>query len=47
MRNISYEKVIGIVGIILVYLIFIYLTYFPLESFIFYDTTTNSYGINN
>ncbi len=45
-RNIKHQNIIGIIGIILVYIIFGYLTYKPLENYIFFDTTENKYGIN-
>lgn len=33
--------------IILAYFVFIYLTYYPPKYYIFYDTLTENYGINN
>ena len=45
-KEIKGEKIIGTIGIIIVYIIFTVLTYFPIENYIFYDVTTNSYGIN-
>ena len=45
-KEIKGEKIIGTIGIIIVYIIFTALTYFPIENYIFYDVTTNSYGIN-
>lgn len=45
-KQIKYQNIIGIVGIILVYIIFGYLTYKPIENYIFYDTVKGKYGIN-
>ena len=45
-RSIKHQNIIGIIGSILVYIIFGYLTYKPLENYIFFDTTENKYGIN-
>ena len=45
-RKIKYQNIIGIIGIILVYIIFGYLTYRPLENYVFFDTVENKYGIN-
>lgn len=45
-QNIKYQKMIGIIGIILVYIIFGYLTYRPIQNYIFYDNVENKYGIN-
>ena len=45
-KEIKYQNIIGIVGIILVYIIFGYLTYKPIENYIFYDTVKGKYGIN-
>ena len=45
-KQIKYQNIIGIVGIILVYIIFGYLTYKPIENYIFYDTVKDKYGIN-
>ena len=45
-KEIKYQNIIGIIGIILVYIIFGYLTYKPIENYIFYDTVKDKYGIN-
>ena len=45
-KEIKYQNIIGIIGIILVYTIFGYLTYKPIENYIFYDTVKDKYGIN-
>ena len=34
-KEIDFQKIIGIVGLIIVFLVFIYLTYCPLDSYIF------------
>jgi len=36
-EEIPRQKIIGIIGIILVYIIFAYLTYFPLDNYLFWD----------
>ena len=45
-KEIKYQNLIGIIGIILVYIIFGYLTYNPIENYLFYDTVKDKYGIN-
>ncbi len=45
-NEIKYEKTISIIGIILVYIIMIILTYKPLKYDLFYDRTEQKYGIN-
>lgn len=45
-KEIKYQNLIGIIGIILVYIIFGYLTYKPIENYIFFDTIKDKYGIN-
>ena len=45
-HNIKFQNIIGIIGIIIVYIIFGYLTYHPIENYIFYDNANNKYGIN-
>ena len=45
-KEIKYQNIIGIIGIILVYIIFGYLTYKPIENYIFYDIVKDKYGIN-
>ena len=44
-KEIKYQNIIGIIGIILIYIIFGYLTYKPIENYIFYDTVKDKYGI--
>ena len=44
-NNIKILNTIAIPIIILIYIIFIYLTYYPPHNYIFIDTTTNTYGI--
>lgn len=44
--NIKYQNIIGIVGIILVYILFGYLTYKPIENYLFFDKQDSKYGIN-
>jgi len=45
-KEIKYQSIIGVIGIILVYIIFGYLTYKPIENYIFFDTKDSKYGIN-
>lgn len=45
-HNIKYQNIIGIIGIIVVYIIFGYLTYKPIENYIFFDKKASKYGIN-
>lgn len=45
-EHIKYINEISIFLIILMYIIFGYLTYNPLFNFLFLDTSTNQYGIN-
>lgn len=44
-RVIKYSKTIGTLLIILTYFVFYYLTYYPVHSYIFYDTKNKIYGI--
>lgn len=44
-KEIKYEKIIGLGMIVLIYIIFGYLTYNPIEIDLFYDTQKNIYGI--
>ena len=37
---------LSIISIIIIYIIFGYLTYHPIKNYIFYDFSTNKYGIN-
>ena len=46
LNEIKYEKIISIIGIILVYIIMTVLTYKPLKYDLFYDRTEQKYGIN-
>ena len=41
-----HKEIISIIGIILVYILFGILTYFPPENYLFFDTLENKYGIN-
>ncbi len=41
-----HKEIISIIGIILVYILFGILTYFPPENYLFLDTVENKYGIN-
>lgn len=45
MKEIKYSKLIGIILIILSYIIFLYFTYYPLDNYLFLDTTNNSFGV--
>lgn len=45
-KEIKYQNIIGIIGIILIYIIFGYLTYKPIENYLFYDTVKDKYGVN-
>ena len=45
-KEIKYQNIIGIVGIIIAYIIFGYLTYNPIENYIFFDISNSKYGIN-
>jgi len=45
-KEIKYQSIIGIIGIILTYIIFGYLTYNPLYNYVFFDIKDNKYGIN-
>lgn len=45
-KNIKYQNIIGFIGIIIVYIVFGYLTYNPPLNYVFYDTLNNKYGIN-
>ena len=44
-KEISYSNIVGIGIILLMYIVFGYLTYYPLESDLFYDMNKNIYGI--
>ena len=43
--KIPFQKAIAIIIITLTFLIFWYLTYFPIKNKLFIDTTKNQYGI--
>ena len=45
--NFKLLNMISVYLIIVMYFIFTYLTYFPPETYLFYDTTENQYGIIN
>lgn len=45
-ENFKYQKIIGIIGIITVYILFGYLTYNPVENYLFFDKEASKYGIN-
>ena len=45
-ESIKYQGIIGIIGIILVYIIFGYLTYKPIENYLFFDQEESKYGLN-
>ncbi len=45
-NNIKYQNIIGIIGIIVVYIIFGYLTYKPINNKIFFDESNSKYGID-
>lgn len=45
-ENFKYQKIIGIIGIIAVYILFGYLTYNPVENYLFFDKEASKYGIN-
>ena len=44
-KEIRYSNILGLGIILVMYVIFGYLTYYPLESDLFYDTSKNIYGI--
>lgn len=44
-KEIKYSKMIGTLLIIFTYFIFYYLTYYPVHSYLFYDTKDKVYGI--
>lgn len=44
--NIKHQSIIGIIGIIVMYIVFGYLTYKPIQNYIFYDTKNEKYGID-
>ncbi len=45
-KEIKYQNIIGIIGIIITYIIFGYLTYNPIENYVFFDMANSKYGIN-
>ena len=44
-KEINNGKLIGFIGIILMYFLFSYYTYNPTYNFLFYDILKNGYGI--
>ena len=46
-KNHIMNDYIGTIGIILIYIIFGILTYYPIKNELFIDKTNNKYGINN
>ena len=44
-HKIAFSNIIAILGIIIVYTIFGYLTYFPIQGELFIDPIKNQYGI--
>ena len=44
-RKIKYSNIIGTLLIVFIYFIFYYITYYPVHSYIFYDTKDKVYGI--
>ena len=46
MEEIKYQNLIGIIGIIVVYIVFAYLTYEPPKNYLFYDIKEEKYGID-
>ena len=44
-KELKHQKIIGIILIIISYIIFGYLTYKPIDNYLFLDTETHSYGI--
>lgn len=44
-KEIPFQNIIAIVGIIVLYILFGYLTYFPIEGELFIDPIKNQYGI--
>ena len=45
-REIRYSNLIGIILIIIMYIVFGYLTYNPILNYLFYDTSKKIYGID-
>ena len=45
-KNIKFNNIIGVIGIIVVYIVFGYLTYKPIDNYLFFDTQESKYGIN-
>ena len=46
MNKLKYGNILGAIGIILGYVLFFYFTYYPPHNYLFLDTQTNSYGID-
>ena len=45
-RKIKYQNILGIIILIITYIVFGYLTYYPIKNYIFFDIKNNKYGIN-
>ena len=45
-KNIKFNNIIGVIGIIVVYIVFGYLTYKPIDNYLFFDIQESKYGIN-
>lgn len=45
-KKIKYSNILSIFGLIVLYIVFGYLTYNPIHNFIFYDYDAEKYGIN-
>ena len=45
-KKIDYQRIIGCLGLFIIWLGFIYLTYLPPKTMLFHDTNSNIYGIN-
>lgn len=45
-KDIKYGSIIGVLGILIIYIIFGYLAYKPCQNFIFFDSEQGKYGIH-
>ena len=45
-KEIKYQNIAGIIGILLIFSMFIYFTYNPIHNYIFFDTKNSKYGID-
>lgn len=45
-KEIKYQNIIGLLGIVIIYITFGYLTYKPIENYLFFDKEESKYGIN-